>query len=788
MFDLTKMNYNKIYALITVLLFLLVGQWAYGQKNDDFRLEDVTETIDLNTDRDIYFAGEEILFSAEYFINHLKVTPIISNVIYIELINCFNNNPVLQKKYEITDFNANGSIKIPKEIASGNYMLRAYTQYQRNFSYLNYSYHFITILNPVNNENLFTIDQNNDSIEIVAEGNTLLDNIKNNVVIRIPKHLLAVGNEYYITDGALNIVEKVEVSEFGFAQIEIVGNFSANNNFLIKKSNGDSVVKAFPKVQMAGIQTQTKLSGDDVEYLIQTKGVELLDNDLNYQIKVLANGYRTVYKNNITLSNFSLKTKIAKEILSDGINYIVLTDVKGNVLKVNSVFIQSKSVEEIDIITEKDSFARRENIDAHIALKRINNTDLPVVSVNVTKHGTRKEDHKINPTNYFKDALLLCDYLSGNAGIDSKMRKQIFVIFDKYINKDLFEELLKSSKTNSLDYIPETRNLTISGLIRNKKTLDPVTNQNIYLSVLFNNPQLHICKSNDNGGFIFSLNNVNGINDIFLCPENDGNDEYEILITNSFSSEIPNIGEFTAFIDSAGIELINDIYINAQINQNFNSKLEKEPQQRVQNQTFNIDNNKSTTLLADFVTLKNMEELFTEIVPSAKFRKDKGQYSFSVFDANGNILSDDPLLLFDKIPVFDANKIMHLDISLIEKVEVINKTYVLGENTFHGVIMLTSKTKNFAGIEFPKSSVFIEYPAIQGLHDSGLFVKDILPVNERIPYFMTTLFWDPNIKLNASGNDFNFKASDSKGTYDIIVKGYSSSGQTYYGRKQIFVE
>lgn len=193
-------------------------------------------------------------------------------------------------------------------------------------------------------------------------------------------------------------------------------------------------------------------------------------------------------------------------------------------------------------------------------------------------------------------------------------------------------------------------------------------------------------------------------------------------------------------------------------------------------------------LLSDFVTLKNMEELFTEIVPTAKYRKNKDQYSFAIFDLNGNITSENPLLLLDKIPVFDANKIMELDISLIENVEVINRNYVLGENTFNGIIMITTKTKNFAGIGFPKSSIFIEYPAIQQSENSQLFSTINLPVDKRIPDFRTTLFWDPKVKMYQSGIDINFQSSDSKGTYDIKIKGFSSDGKPFYGRKQILIE
>jgi hypothetical protein len=725
------MNYYKIFRIFLFLFFLLVCLDLLSQENKEFNLNDVKETIYIDTDRDIYFAGEEIFFSAEYFINQLKVRPVISNVIYLELINCLDNNPVIQKKYKLSDFNASGTLIIPKDIATGNYMLRAYTQYQRNFSFLNYGYHFLTILNSGDKSNFLITGQSSDSIEIVPE-----------------------GHKY---------------------------------NFHLIKNNRDSITVQFPEIQKMGIQTQIKWLESNINYSIQTNGIIGNTQYLNYQIKVFTNDFNVVYNKNITLTSASFETQISAETLSDGINYIVLFDAKGNMKQINSVYNQSKKMGEIEIKIDKDRYNTRESVQAHIGLKDNLLSDFPVISVSVVKHKTKKGDHNFNPSLYLTDPLLLNDYLQGNYEIDSNLQGQIMMIYDKYLDRSSFEEKINNVKISSLKYIPEIRDVTISGILRNKETLLPVANHNIYASVLFKNPQLHIYKSGENGGFIFSLNNVSGINDIFLCPESSDN-EYEILITNSFSNEIPSIGKIPTFIDSSNIELINELYVNAQISQNFQTKQKKDSPAGIQKSTFNIDNNKTTTNLADFINLKNMEELFTEIVPTAKFKKSNGRYTFSVFDENGNIFSENPLVLLDKIPVFDPTKIMQLDISLIEKVEVINKTYILGANTFQGVIMLTSKTNNFAGIEIPESSVFIEYQTVEESEKSNRFLKSYLPIDERIPDFRTTLFWDSHIKLNTEGHDIDFITSDSKGVYDIEVKGYASDGQIFFGRKQIYIQ
>ncbi len=778
----------KIVVCLVVLLILRVVQYSNAQNNAAVTLDDITEKVVLTTVRHIYFAEEEILFSAQYFINQKKITPVLSKVLYVELINCFDNQPVYQGKFEINDFNSHGSVAIPAGVPSGNYMLRAYTQYQRNFGWRSFSQLFVTIINPLNSDNLLTAGFQTDTIEITSEGNILLDNVKNKVVIRIPKNILKNGIDFFITDSDSNITETLKVADNGFTQTDFTGSFGKSYFLNIKNRNGETVTKAFTKVQQKGIQTQTERSENNVKYHIQSLGIVNNNNIPDYTVNVYSGTLKKLFTKNIALNKASFVIDISNNLFADGLNYIVLTNSGGEIENINTLFFRTGTLNEINIFTDKTSFKTREKVNTAIALTNEKTDGFPVVSVSVVKKGANKEDHFFKPSVYLKNEFLLNDYLVTNTGLDNTTRDQILVLFSKYVNRHLFTSVVNNPKNQFLQYLPEIRGITLNGIVRNKKTLEPVANQKVYLAVLFKNPQLHVSKSKEDGSFVFSLSRVNGINDIFICRENDGEEELEILISSSFSNEFPEIGNFPVFVDSASAEIIDDIFINAQISKTFYPNSEINSQNELQKHIFNIDNGKSTTNLSDFVTLKNMEELFTEIIPTAKFRKNKGQYSFAVFDSNGNIISENPLLLLDKIPVFDANKIMELDISLIEKVEVINKNYILGENTFHGVIMLTTKTKNFAGIKFPKSSVFIEYPTINKPINKKYLFNENLTLNKRIPDFRTTLFWAPGIKLDNKGYEFNFPTSDSKGEYEIVVKGYSPDGEIYFGRKQITVD
>ncbi len=90
------------------------------------------EEIYIHTDRDDYIAGEEMWFNV-YVVDRKSSKPSpYSRIVYVELMNRYNN-PVLQKRILISDGSGPGQVVLPDSLSSGNYTLRAYTDWMRNF-------------------------------------------------------------------------------------------------------------------------------------------------------------------------------------------------------------------------------------------------------------------------------------------------------------------------------------------------------------------------------------------------------------------------------------------------------------------------------------------------------------------------------------------------------------------------------------------------------------------------------------------------------------------------------
>jgi len=140
------MKYKLVFGFLLLWPIAITAQKTDREELAPY-VKDLKEEVLLHTDRTLYVSGEAVWFSAEYLINGEKPGTPVSKVLYVELFN-EKSDAIIQKKYKIQDNSAQGMLEIPGGAPTGNYVLRAYTKYQRNFSHYNYAYSYIVVFNP----------------------------------------------------------------------------------------------------------------------------------------------------------------------------------------------------------------------------------------------------------------------------------------------------------------------------------------------------------------------------------------------------------------------------------------------------------------------------------------------------------------------------------------------------------------------------------------------------------------------------------------------------------------
>ena len=104
------------------------------------------ERVVLHLDRNICLAGETVWFKAWCFLDN-QIDEELSKVLYIEIFD-ETETSIAQEKFLLTDNKTAGSIRIPDDVPSKYYFMKAYTKYMRNFSSENFHYQQLIIVNP----------------------------------------------------------------------------------------------------------------------------------------------------------------------------------------------------------------------------------------------------------------------------------------------------------------------------------------------------------------------------------------------------------------------------------------------------------------------------------------------------------------------------------------------------------------------------------------------------------------------------------------------------------------
>ena len=104
-----------------------------AQQLATYRQQVPQEKLFFHLDRPLYLVGETIWFKANCVDAALHTPMNMSKVAYLEIVDK-DQNPVLQTKITLNNGKGTGSVFIPPFLGSGNYLVRGYTQWMKNFS------------------------------------------------------------------------------------------------------------------------------------------------------------------------------------------------------------------------------------------------------------------------------------------------------------------------------------------------------------------------------------------------------------------------------------------------------------------------------------------------------------------------------------------------------------------------------------------------------------------------------------------------------------------------------
>lgn len=745
------------------ILLTLISVTLYGQIQDKTQIFP-SEKISFTIDRNIYLPGEIIWLAASIQLNE-QISTTLSKVLYVELFN-EQLKPVLRQKMDIIDGKTIGSIIIPLDLISGYYYIRVYTMYLRNFDAKFFPVRKITVINP---ELPITKTITLDTVQITTTNDNLLCGFPNTIALHLSPQFYNEIEKIEIVNDSNLLAGVFPKAIHGFSSTSFVPDFKSDYKIILKFKSGDSVIRRLPVCDSMSFYSSIQLI--DNEYFISFKN--LPESSQNYHLRIYNNCHVRIFSQELSNGKDAVIKIPGQTILPENC-YLVLENFNGQIIHAESIDYRPETKDELRITTTKESYYPREKVIAEIIPTQYFKDSL-TVQVSVIKKGT-------SDAVLFNNTLTSNYIASDNAAALIKSAETAILIFNnqRFKNKD-FRQQFFSYQEKSIVWLPETRDLTISGLVRYKNSSEPAQNILVFASVVDEQPQLHINKTEIDGSFVFNLPNLSEAKNIYLSVRTPIADQFEILLNNDFSNDFASVEVMEFKIDTSIQQLLSEMFTNRQISKVY-------PQFPVTMQVnkdidFHLFGKPDyTVVLDDYIDLDSFEEVFREIIPFVKLKKSKNQHYFEVLDNKRGIIYNDPLVMLDEIPVFDINSLLKINPKSIDKVEVIVNPYVYGDQTFNGIIFIHTNTKNFGSITLPNSSVFVEYQTI--MPQTNFKFRDFTSSSDssaRIPDYRTTLFWNPWFTIDPKGSTIEFSASDHESAYELIITKLTNLGPMIIG-------
>ena len=152
-----------MYKILFIIFTLSILSRSTFAGSISLKPADKYEKVVIITDRSLYVTSEKIQFFAFFSVGKDVTIPVLSQVLYCELISP-NGGKIADSKCIIRNSTATGCIEIPRDLLTGTYYLRGYTKNMRNYGPEFYGYSQIRIINPEKDEILAADNIRNSEI------------------------------------------------------------------------------------------------------------------------------------------------------------------------------------------------------------------------------------------------------------------------------------------------------------------------------------------------------------------------------------------------------------------------------------------------------------------------------------------------------------------------------------------------------------------------------------------------------------------------------------------------
>lgn len=746
----------------------------------DFAEKRVAEKIYVQTDKQFFLAGE-ILWLKLYVLNAANHLPLaMSKLAYVEILDK-NNRPVAQAKIQLKDAQGNGSIFLPVQLTSGNYQLRAYTNWMKNSGADFYFSKPITIVNTQRQGEWAAGEKKQDyDLQFFPEGGNLVTGINSKLGFRLTDNYgKGQAFEGRVINAANETVANFNPGHAGIGHFNFTPVANQSYKAIVKLTDGSILEKPLPVAQTSGyvisvigdpssvinIKVQTNISAANEVYLLA---------HTRQHFKFIRR---------LTIINGTGNISVNREDIGDGITHFTVFNANGQPLAERLFFQFPKQQLTIHSKPGNESYTGRKPVSLELKTS-VNGIPADAeLSISVF----RIDSLQALPVNDIRSYFWLTSDLRGNIEAPSYYfnlpEKEAALAIDNLMlthgwRRFTWKEVEAAVKP-AMRFPPELNGHLVTTRLLNTVSAEPVTNVEAFMSIPGPEIAFSTATSNEEGKAVFEIKDFYGPAEMILQAKQDKDSSFRVEIENPFSTSFSGdkIPDYSFPINTPNTLL--DHHIAQQVRTTYTGLQLKQLIAADVDTTGFYGKAETTYMLDDFTRFRTMEEVLREYVKLVFVRKRGNNFHLTVYDPIAKkALENDPLVLIDGVPIFDQNKLMSIDPLQIRKLEVLYSRYFYGNAIFDGILHWFTYDNNIAHYELDSRVTVTSY---EGLQLQREFFSPLYDTQEKIsssvPDFRNVLLWQPEISFKANQDKkIHFYTSDLPGRYAIIVEGMTANG------------
>lgn len=788
---------QKLKYFFVLFVALLSGTSLLAQNNNlqnmvsslnAYSSRHLQEKVYLHTDRNYYLCGEILWFKA-YVENAINNHPLsVSKVLYVELLNQAHD-PVIQAKIEIKNGNGNGSFSLPLTLETGNYELRAYTNWMKNDSAFHFFKKIITVVNTTQNLDINIVHNHfKYTAQFFPEGGNLVNGLKSVVAFKINDNYgKGVPAQGVIVDQSNDTILNFETSHAGMGKFMFTPENGKNYRAIISLGDNNILTQILPEAYQDGYVMHLEEEGNTIKISVVSSGEPASETYL------IAQSNQTVSVSQAAkITNGNVVFSVNKNDLKSGISRITFFNENRQPLCERLYFKRPTKKLLVEAKADKSVYNKRSPVNIALSTSGESSELIPGnLSVSVYRidslHQPGQEGifsylwltselkgYIEDPDYYFEK-----DNTETNDALDNLLLTQGWRKFDW---KNL------SNETPSFAYIPENQGHLITGKVINEATGQPAENVLVYLSVPGRRIQVYGCRSDAQGLVHFNLYDFYGRNQVVLQTNTTEDSIYRLQIFSPFSDEYAGEELPRLTVSEESSDELAQANLHMQIENAYHENdLQKMQPLLIDTLPF-YQKPYKTYLLDDYTRFTTMEEVMREYVIEVNVVRKNKHYHFTTFNNPGfalqnlqpseRVMMQDPFILLDGVPVFDVDKIIAYDPLKVQKLEVVASRYYWGPIRANGIVSYTTYKGDLPGFSLNPHDVILDY---DGLQNQRIFYSPDYSNEEalqsRLPDFRNVLYWSPDINTNANGEGkISFFTGDIPGKYVVEIQGISANG------------